>query len=65
FIRVVDEKLRRPDVPDLVAMKVAAEGAKGGEAAGVTFRLLDYFDRKHAISAMMRTTGFSLSITGQ
>jgi lysine 6-dehydrogenase len=29
----------------------------------VTFELLDYFDPAHGISAMMRTTGYSLSLT--
>ena len=29
------------------------------------FDLIDRYDDKHGISAMMRTTGFSLSITGQ
>ena len=27
--------------------------------------LLDWYDREHRISAMMRTTGFSLSLTAQ
>ncbi len=36
----------------------------GGRHA-VTFRLIDYYDGEHGISAMMRTTGYSLSITGQ
>jgi lysine 6-dehydrogenase len=31
----------------------------------VTFRLVDRYDCEHGISAMMRTTGYSLSITGQ
>jgi len=31
----------------------------------VTFRLIDRYDAEHGISAMMRTTGYSLSITGQ
>ena len=31
----------------------------------MTFRLIDYYDAEHGISAMMRTTGYSLSITGQ
>ena len=31
----------------------------------LTFRLIDYYDAQHGISAMMRTTGYSLSITGQ
>jgi lysine 6-dehydrogenase len=27
--------------------------------------VLDYFDPRHHITSMMRTTGYSLSITGQ
>ena len=38
---------------------------KAGKPARVTFRLIDRYDAKHGISAMMRTTGYSLSITGQ
>jgi lysine 6-dehydrogenase len=40
-------------------------GLKGGAPHAVTFRLIDYYDGQHGISAMMRTTGYSLSITGQ
>ena len=40
-------------------------GQQGRQAAQVTFRLIDYYDAEHGISAMMRTTGYSLSITGQ
>jgi lysine 6-dehydrogenase len=40
-------------------------GRKQGKPARVTFRLIDYYDPQHNISAMMRTTGYSLSITGQ
>ncbi len=39
--------------------------AEGKKPARVTFRLIDYYDAQHGISAMMRTTGYSLSITGQ
>ena len=31
----------------------------------MAFRLIDRYDAAHGISAMMRTTGYSLSITGQ
>jgi lysine 6-dehydrogenase len=65
FIAAVDPKLRRPGAHDLVALKVLVSGRKGGVPAQVTFQLIDYYDAKFKMSAMMRTTGYSLSITGQ
>jgi lysine 6-dehydrogenase len=65
FIAAVHPKLHKPEGQDLVALQVKAVGKKDGRVASVTFRLIDYFDREHGISAMMRTTGYSLSITGQ
>lgn len=65
FVKLVDAKLRQPDVQDLVALMVVVAGSKGGKPARVRFELLDFADTEHGISAMMRTTGYSLSITGQ
>jgi lysine 6-dehydrogenase len=65
FVRLVDAKLRQPDIQDLVALKVVVTGKKGAQAKRVVFELLDFADAEHGISAMMRTTGYSLSITGQ
>jgi lysine 6-dehydrogenase len=65
FIAAVSPKLSKPNGRDLVALQVEVTGAKQGKATSVTFRLLDYYDAKHGISAMMRTTGYSLAITGQ
>lgn len=65
FIATVDPMLRRPDAEDVVALQVRVEGEKQGEPATVTFRLLDCYDSRHGVSAMMRTTGYSLSIAGQ
>lgn len=64
FVSVVDPQLRRPE-PDLIALRVIARGKKGGRKRQVGFELLDRADQKRGISAMMRTTGYSLSITGQ
>jgi lysine 6-dehydrogenase len=65
FIAAVHSKLHKPEGRDLVALQVEVTGKKGGKPGKVTFRLIDYYDAKHGISAMMRTTGYSLSITGQ
>ena len=65
FIKVVGPRLTKPKGRDLVALRVTVEGTKAGKSAKKTFELLDYFDEARGISAMMRTTGYSLSITGQ
>jgi len=65
FVALVDARLRRPQARDLVALRVVVTGRRGGKPGTVTFSLLDLFDEQHEISAMMRTTGYSLSVTGQ
>jgi lysine 6-dehydrogenase len=65
FIAAVSPKLSKPNGRDLVALQVQVTGKGQGKDAAVTFRLIDYYDTQHGISAMMRTTGYSLSITGQ
>jgi len=61
FIAIVSPKLNKPQGRDLVALRVAVHGRSG---AHVAWELLDYYDEARGISAMMRTTGYSLSITG-
>ena len=66
FISVVGPKLRKDykASPDLVALRVEAEGTKDGKHQLVRFDLLDKYDAESGITAMMRTTGYSLAITG-
>jgi lysine 6-dehydrogenase len=52
------------DSPDLVALRVLVSGAKDGNPARTGWELVDRYDEEHGISAMMRTTGYSLAITG-
>ena len=61
FITIVSPKLTKPQGRDLVALRVVVLGRNGKKAA---WELLDYYDEARGISAMMRTTGYSLSITG-
>ncbi|MBW8771158.1 MAG: saccharopine dehydrogenase NADP-binding domain-containing protein [Gemmatimonadetes bacterium] len=65
FVSVVGPKLTKPKGKDLLALRVIVRGSKGGRPAERRFDLVDRYDEKHGISAMMRTTGYSLSITGQ
>lgn len=58
-------RLFKKDSPDLVALRVVVQGTKGGKPQTQSFELVDRFDAANGISAMMRTTGYSLSITGQ
>ncbi len=64
FIATVGPRLTKPNGRDLVALRVVAAGTKNGAPATRTFELVDRYDEAHGISAMMRTTGYSLSITG-
>lgn len=61
FIAAVSPKLNKPAGRDLVALRVDVKSGTGKRAS---WELLDYFDEARGISAMMRTTGYSLSITG-
>jgi lysine 6-dehydrogenase len=65
FIASVSPRLHKPQGRDLVALQVQVSGLENGKRRQVGFRLIDYFDPEHGISAMMRTTGYSLSVTGQ
>ena len=61
FIATVSPLLSKAGSRDLVALRVEVVGKSGRRAA---WQLLDYFDAATGISAMMRTTGYSLAITG-
>lgn len=64
FIAAVRPRLWRPEGHDLVALRVQVSGVRQSASAASTFELLDYYDTTRGISAMMRTTGYSLALTG-
>lgn len=61
FIRAAGPRLTEPDAEDLVALRVIVSGTRAGRPHQVTFELLDRADMEHGVSAMMRTTGYSLA----
>ena len=50
---------------DVVLLKVLSEGIKDDKKQSLEYTMIDYYDDKNDISAMMRTTGYSVSITAQ
>lgn len=66
FVAVVGPRLRRDprESPDLVALRVEVRGLRDGRETALVWELIDRYDPVTGITAMMRTTGFSLAITG-
>jgi lysine 6-dehydrogenase len=64
-VAAMGPRLRKEKGKDLVALRVIVKGKKSGESKTIDYELVDFYDEKKDISAMMRTTGYSLSITGQ
>ncbi len=64
-VAAMGPRLTKPNGKDLVALRVFAEGTKDGTRKRVGWEMVDFYDEKHDISAMERSTGYSLSITGQ
>ena len=50
---------------DVVLLKVLSEGLKDGKKIRLEYTLIDYYDEKNGITAMMRTTGYPVSIIAQ
>ena len=55
----------RPGEKDLVVIRVTVRGVKDGRKAEVVYTMLDKYDEKNKMTAMMRTTGFPVSIVAQ
>jgi len=62
---LVEKKLKRPGVPDIVAMHIRVSGIKNNEIVTYTYHLLDRYDRRQKITAMARTTAYTTSIVAQ
>jgi lysine 6-dehydrogenase len=63
FIAAAGPRLRKPEGRDLVALRVVVRGTNGGRERTLSWELIDRYDEATGVSAMMRTTGYSLAIT--
>jgi lysine 6-dehydrogenase len=65
FIAVLTPKLRNPDGDDVVVMRVTVRGTRDGAPCTVTYQMIDEHDPETGVTAMMRTTGYSLAVTAR
>ncbi len=63
-VAAMGPRLTKPDSADLVALRVIVSGKKDGKPKTFQWDLVDRYNPATGISAMERTTGFSLAITG-
>jgi len=63
--KLLEMKLKRPDVPDIVAMLIEVIGLKNGKRIRFQYQMLDRFDRKRKVTAMARTTAYTSSVVAQ
>lgn len=64
-VKLFKEKLWKPEIRDIVVMKVEVSGLKNGKQVRYIYYLFDRYDMKRKITAMARTTAYPASIIGQ
>ena len=64
-VKFLEQRLRMPEVKDIVAMKIEVSGFRNGKHVCYTYHLLDRYDEKRGITAMARTTAYPASVTAQ
>ena len=63
--KLLETKLKRPEIPDIVVMHMEVKGTKNGERIVYTYDMLDKYDREHKVTAMARTTAYTTSVVAQ
>jgi lysine 6-dehydrogenase len=64
-VKLFRRHFHRPGDEDVVVIHTVVRGIKDGKRAEVVHDLLDRYDRKNKMTAMMRTTAFPASIVAQ
>ena len=65
FHVLYEPKVTFPGDEDLVIVRVKAVGLKDGQNAEALVELIDYYDKETGLTAMERTTGWSVAIVAQ
>ena len=63
LIQAATPHLTGGDPRDVAVLRVVVRGSRGGAPRALRYDVLDRYDEGHGITAMMRTTGYSLAVT--
>jgi lysine 6-dehydrogenase len=63
--KLLERKLWRSDVPDILTMLVQVDGNQDGRRIMYSYYMLDRYDKKTKVTAMSRTTGYTTSCVAQ
>jgi saccharopine dehydrogenase-like NADP-dependent oxidoreductase len=63
--KLLEKKLRRPEIRDIVAMRVEVGGLKKGKQVIYTYQMFDRYDKRRKVTAMARTTAYTASVVAQ
>jgi saccharopine dehydrogenase-like NADP-dependent oxidoreductase len=64
-VRLLEHKLKKPNIQDILVMLVQVDGTKGGKKVRHSFFVLDRYDNRGKVSAMARTTAYTASCVAQ
>jgi lysine 6-dehydrogenase len=64
-VELFKQKLHRPKIRDIVAMKIEVSGVKDDKQTRCVYHLLDRYDENQGVTAMARTTAYPASIIAQ
>jgi len=64
-VKLLEHKLKKPEVEDILIMLVQVDGIKGGKRTRHSFYLLDHYDKRGKVTAMARTTAYTASCVAQ
>lgn len=51
--------------PDVVLLRATLDGTRAGRARRIEYQMIDRYDRRSGLTAMMRTTAFPISVVAQ
>lgn len=63
--RLLERKLRMPEVGDILAMTVSMAGEREGMEKKIRYYVLDRYDVEKDVTAMARTTGYTAAIVAR
>jgi len=63
--KLLEKKLKRPEVPDIVAMLVKVGGVKNARGIMYSYQVLERYDKKQKVTAMARATAYTASVVAQ